>query len=112
MILEANKLHKERTKHSNISTSSLKIRSKRDLLDDNNNIAHKNFLIKILREERINLNDREKQITESLADLERKLTMDEQEFNICKEGDMKEHKQQELVLSFFSPIIENYRNID
>jgi len=96
LIQEANRISKERAKYSNQVASSIKVRSTKDMLEDNKNICHKNYLKKVLIEERQNINDREKHISQSLLNSEKKLNQDELEFQICKEEDTDLHKQQEL----------------
>ena len=72
------------------------MRSKNDMIEDNKNICHKNYLMKVLKEERTNLNIREKQISESLKHCEEKLNADEMEFQMVKQEDMDLHKKHDL----------------
>ena len=93
----ANKIFREKKKKSNMATTSLKVRSKKELIEDHRNISHKNYLMKILKEEITNLNVRENQISTTLLISEKKLQTDELEFNKCIENDFKKFKMRELV---------------
>lgn len=97
ILVEAGKIYKERLKHSKIAATSLKVRSKKDMMDEHYSISHKNYIIKILKEERSNLNGREQHIIESLKSCETDLNIDEIGFNNCKEADQFLYKRQELV---------------
>ncbi len=100
IISEAMKIVKERSKHSTMATTSLKVSSAKEFIEENKDISHKNYLINILKNERTNLNEREKQITVSLKACEKKLSNDEVEFNECKNVDTKERKEHEQVSNY------------
>ena len=97
MVTEALKIVKERSKHTTIANTALKVYSAYDFIEENKDISHKNYLINILKNERTNLNEKEKKITDALKVCEKKLTSDEIEFNDCKENDLAEKKLQEQV---------------
>jgi len=80
-----------------MANTSLKVYSAYDFIEENKDISHKNYLINILKSERTVLNEREKQITDSLRQCEKKLTQDELDFNDCKTNDTNSQKVQEFV---------------
>jgi len=89
---------KERSKHSTIRNTSLKVFSTLEFIEENKDISQKNYLINIIKNERTLLNEKEKQISKSLNNCEKILTEDEIEFMNCKIKDINDYKKQEQVI--------------
>jgi len=89
---------KERSKHSTIGNTSLKVHSTLECIEEYKDISQKNNLINIIKNERNLLIEKEKKISKSLKNYERILTEDEIAFKNCKIKDTNNYKIQEQVI--------------
>lgn len=106
IIKEANKIIRERNKHS-INTLSSKIKSKFDVLTDSREICMKNYLIDLLKFERTRINDKELSITKALGENEIKLESDITFFIKYIEEEKKSKKAYEEVIKIKILISKN-----